>query len=98
MNRRPSRVAKEEVLRNESSVQAAGLREDQSGTIPGARPTRLPGPDEALMKGIERAELLGLSFDAVTMETAVARCLEPCRGPRTSHTVITANASQLCRM
>jgi hypothetical protein len=40
MNRRPSRVAKEEVLRNESSVQAAGLREDQSGTIflePGPR-------------------------------------------------------------
>jgi len=37
------------------------------------------------MKRTERAELLGLSFDAVTMETAVARCLEFCRGPRTSH-------------
>ena len=57
-----------------------------------------PGPDEALMRRTERAELLGLSFDAVTMETAVARCLELCRGPRTSHTVITANASHLCMM
>ncbi len=50
------------------------------------------------MKRSERAELLGLSFDAVTMETSVARCLEFCHAPRTSHTVITANASQLCMM
>jgi N-acetylglucosaminyldiphosphoundecaprenol N-acetyl-beta-D-mannosaminyltransferase len=50
------------------------------------------------MKHIERGELLGLSFDAVTMETAVARCLELCRAPRASHTVITANASHLCMM
>ena len=50
------------------------------------------------MKGTERAELLGLFFDTVTMETAVARCLELCRSPRTSHTVITANASHLCMM
>jgi N-acetylglucosaminyldiphosphoundecaprenol N-acetyl-beta-D-mannosaminyltransferase len=50
------------------------------------------------MKRTERAELLGLSFDAVTMETAVARCLEFCRAPRASHTVITANASHLCMM
>jgi biofilm PGA synthesis N-glycosyltransferase PgaC len=56
------------------------------------------GADEASMKHTERAELLGLSFDAVTMETAVARCLDLCRAPRTSHTVITANASQLCMM
>ena len=46
----------------------------------------------------ETAELLGLSFDTVTMETAVARCLELCRAPRTSHMVITANASHLCMM
>ena len=38
------------------------------------------------------------TFDAVTMETAVARCLELCRAPRASHTVITANASHLCMM
>jgi N-acetylglucosaminyldiphosphoundecaprenol N-acetyl-beta-D-mannosaminyltransferase len=50
------------------------------------------------MKRIERAELLGLSFDAVTLETAAARCLAFCRAPRTSHTVITANASHLCMM
>ena len=54
--------------------------------------------DEASMKHTERAELLGLSFDAVAMETAVARCLELCRAPRSSHTVITANASHLCMM
>jgi exopolysaccharide biosynthesis WecB/TagA/CpsF family protein len=50
------------------------------------------------MKRTDKAELLGLSFDAVTMETAVARCLEFCRAPRTSHTIITANASHLCLM
>jgi N-acetylglucosaminyldiphosphoundecaprenol N-acetyl-beta-D-mannosaminyltransferase len=50
------------------------------------------------MKRTEKAELLGLSFDAVTMKTAVARCLKFCRGPRTSHTVLTANASHLCMM
>jgi N-acetylglucosaminyldiphosphoundecaprenol N-acetyl-beta-D-mannosaminyltransferase len=50
------------------------------------------------MKRIETAELLGLSFDPVTMETAVARCLEFCRAQRTSHTVITANALHLCMM
>jgi N-acetylglucosaminyldiphosphoundecaprenol N-acetyl-beta-D-mannosaminyltransferase len=56
------------------------------------------GSGEASMRRTERAELLGLSFDPVTMETAVARCLELCRAPRTSHTVITANASHLCMM
>jgi len=50
------------------------------------------------MKRTERAELLGLTFDAVTMESAVARCLGFCRAPRASHTVITANASHLCMM
>ncbi len=50
------------------------------------------------MKRTATAELLGLSFDTVTMETAVARCLDLCRAPRTSHTVITANASHLCMM
>jgi N-acetylglucosaminyldiphosphoundecaprenol N-acetyl-beta-D-mannosaminyltransferase len=50
------------------------------------------------MKHTERAELLGLSFDTVTMETAVARCLELCRAPRASHMIITVNASHLCMM
>jgi N-acetylglucosaminyldiphosphoundecaprenol N-acetyl-beta-D-mannosaminyltransferase len=50
------------------------------------------------MKRVERAELLGLTFDTVGMATVVARCLELCRGPRTSHLVITANASHLCMM
>jgi biofilm PGA synthesis N-glycosyltransferase PgaC len=57
-----------------------------------------PRPDQASMKPTERPELLGLSFDAVTMETAVARCLDLCGGSRTSHTIITANASHLCMM
>lgn len=47
---------------------------------------------------MERAELLGLPFDTVTMETAVARCLEFCHAPRASHVVITANAYHLCMM
>jgi N-acetylglucosaminyldiphosphoundecaprenol N-acetyl-beta-D-mannosaminyltransferase len=50
------------------------------------------------MKHAERAELLGLCFDTVTMEAAVARCLELCRAPRKSHMVITANAYHLCMM
>jgi N-acetylglucosaminyldiphosphoundecaprenol N-acetyl-beta-D-mannosaminyltransferase len=50
------------------------------------------------MKHSEQIELLGLSFDAVTMETAVTRCLDLCRAPRSSHTLITANASHLCMM
>lgn len=41
---------------------------------------------------------MGLSFDAVTMETAVARCLEFCHAPRASHVVMTANAYHLCMM
>jgi biofilm PGA synthesis N-glycosyltransferase PgaC len=54
--------------------------------------------DEASVKRTGRAELLGLSFDAVTIEIAVAWCLEFCSVTRTSHTVITANASHLCMM
>jgi exopolysaccharide biosynthesis WecB/TagA/CpsF family protein len=57
-----------------------------------------PGPDETLMKRTGKAELLGLSFDTVTMETAVGRCLQLCRAPRASQMVITANASHLCMM
>ncbi|MFT4115719.1 WecB/TagA/CpsF family glycosyltransferase [Bradyrhizobium sp.] len=44
------------------------------------------------------AELMGLAFDAVPMDAAVARCLDLCRAPRSSHTVITANAAHLCMM
>ena len=50
------------------------------------------------MKRTETPELLGLSFDTVTMDAAVARCVALCRAPRASHTVITANASHLCMM
>jgi exopolysaccharide biosynthesis WecB/TagA/CpsF family protein len=43
-----------------------------------------------------RAELLGLPFDVVTMQGAVDRCLAWCSGPRTPHTVVTANSATLC--
>jgi N-acetylglucosaminyldiphosphoundecaprenol N-acetyl-beta-D-mannosaminyltransferase len=48
------------------------------------------------MKHTGKSELLGVSFEAVAMQAAVARCLEFCRAPRTSHTIITANAFHLC--
>src|SRR5215510_1970844 len=50
------------------------------------------------IKPVETAELLGLTFDLVTMKEAVSRCLEMCCGPRASHTIITINASHLCTM
>lgn len=46
----------------------------------------------------ERSELLGLRFERASMAPVVAQCLEWCRGPRTSHIVVTANASHLCMM
>ena len=45
-----------------------------------------------------RAELLGLPFDRMTMQSAVERCLSWCAGSRGAHTVITANAAILCLM
>lgn len=50
------------------------------------------------MSSGERAELLGLEFERTAMAPLVARCLAWCRGPRTSHIVVTANASHLCMM
>jgi N-acetylglucosaminyldiphosphoundecaprenol N-acetyl-beta-D-mannosaminyltransferase len=50
------------------------------------------------MTRTDRAELLGLHFDTVSMDSAVSRCVEFCRAPRASHMVITANASHLCMM
>ncbi|MCC7196553.1 MAG: WecB/TagA/CpsF family glycosyltransferase, partial [Gemmatimonadaceae bacterium] len=47
---------------------------------------------------MRRAELLGVSIDVITMDDAVARCLELCRAPRHSHVVVTVNASHLCMM
>ena len=44
----------------------------------------------------DKPTLLGVSFDAVSLETAVARCLEFCRIARTPRRIITANASHLC--
>jgi N-acetylglucosaminyldiphosphoundecaprenol N-acetyl-beta-D-mannosaminyltransferase len=55
-------------------------------------------PSTPTIRPTRKADLLGLSFDTVTMDDAVAYCLELCRGPRASHTVITANASHLCMM
>ena len=50
------------------------------------------------MRHTATAELMGLAFDAVPMDAAVARCLDLCRAPRSSHTIITANAAHLCMM
>jgi N-acetylglucosaminyldiphosphoundecaprenol N-acetyl-beta-D-mannosaminyltransferase len=45
-----------------------------------------------------RLELLGATFDLVTMSAAVDRCIAWCTGTRAPHVVITANASHLCMM
>jgi len=45
-----------------------------------------------------RRTMMGLCFDAETMDSALARCLSWCEGERTPHTVITANAGVLCMM
>jgi poly-beta-1,6-N-acetyl-D-glucosamine synthase len=57
----------------------------------------LQGPD-AESKPTEKAELLGLPIDPVTMETAVDRCIELCHAPRASHTIMTINAMHLCML
>jgi exopolysaccharide biosynthesis WecB/TagA/CpsF family protein len=46
----------------------------------------------------EKAELLGISIDNISMDAVVARCVDMCLAPRTSHTVVTLNASHLCMM
>ncbi len=58
---------------------------------------RHPGHEESSTRSMRRAELLGLRFDALTIDAAVARCLELSKEPR-SNTVITANSSHLCMM
>ncbi len=50
------------------------------------------------MDHANKGELLGLTFDLVTMEAAVAKCVEYCRAPREPKIVLTANASHLCEM
>src|ERR1700712_3996540 len=56
------------------------------------------GHDESSATSRERAELMGLKFDTVTIDAAVAHCLELCQSPPSSNTVITANSSHLCMM
>ena len=46
----------------------------------------------------DRLELLGCPFDRLTMQSALRQCIEWCRLPRASHTVITMNAALLCAM
>ena len=57
---------------------------------------------DATVEGAERAagkvSLLGLDFDPLTMREAVERCIAACQQPRSTHVVITANASHLCMM
>jgi exopolysaccharide biosynthesis WecB/TagA/CpsF family protein len=58
---------------------------------------RHPGHEKEATKSTRRAELLGLPFDAITIDAAVERCLELCNEP-SANTVITANSSHLCMM
>lgn len=44
------------------------------------------------------ASLLGVVFDAVTLDQAVKRCVDLCRHPHNCHIVMTVNASHLCLM
>jgi N-acetylglucosaminyldiphosphoundecaprenol N-acetyl-beta-D-mannosaminyltransferase len=44
------------------------------------------------------SNLLGVVFDAVTLDQAVERCVEFCRRSRGSRVVMTINASHLCMM
>ena len=50
------------------------------------------------MTRADRSELLGLDFERARMAPIVARCLAWCREPRSSHIVVTGNASHLCMM
>ena len=50
------------------------------------------------MPRADRSELLGLTFERERMPAIVARCVAWCQAPRSSHIVITANASHLCMM
>lgn len=45
-----------------------------------------------------RPHLMNLTFDPVSMDEAVSRCIEWCDGPRRSRVVVTANAAVLCMM
>ena len=46
----------------------------------------------------EKAELFGISIDTLTNDEVTEKCLALCRGPRTSHMIMTINASHLCMM
>jgi N-acetylglucosaminyldiphosphoundecaprenol N-acetyl-beta-D-mannosaminyltransferase len=46
----------------------------------------------------DRVTIIGSPFDRVSFESAIDTCVAWCRGPRSSHIVVTLNASQLCMM
>ncbi|MCP1967015.1 WecB/TagA/CpsF family glycosyltransferase [Bradyrhizobium elkanii] len=46
----------------------------------------------------EHVSLLGVEFDAVTLDQAAQRCVDICRRSNNSHVVMTINASHLCMM
>lgn len=50
------------------------------------------------MTALEKRQLFGLLFDRATMQEAIDACVGWCTAPRTSHTVITVNASHVCMM
>ncbi|MGX1104763.1 MULTISPECIES: WecB/TagA/CpsF family glycosyltransferase [Bradyrhizobium] len=46
----------------------------------------------------QHVSLLGVEFDAVTLDQAAQRCVDICRRSNNSHIVMTINASHLCMM
>jgi exopolysaccharide biosynthesis WecB/TagA/CpsF family protein len=76
---------------------ATAMVEAQRAPLWHARYTPSARGDDAALRR-QRAELMGLPFDKLTMDDTVARCLEMCRAPRASHTIVTVNASHLCLM
>ncbi|MBP1294557.1 N-acetylglucosaminyldiphosphoundecaprenol N-acetyl-beta-D-mannosaminyltransferase [Bradyrhizobium elkanii] len=46
----------------------------------------------------QNVSLLGVEFDAVTLDQAAQRCVDICRRSNNSHIVMTINASHLCMM
>ena len=66
-----------------------------SGSID-ASPTASTATTHPVDRPTDRQELFGCAFDRVTIEEAVERCVEWCRGSRQSHIVLTANAAIVC--
>jgi N-acetylglucosaminyldiphosphoundecaprenol N-acetyl-beta-D-mannosaminyltransferase len=93
-----NRLLKQRVLEGIGEGRFAPPRSHRQDPAASAQAVRLASASHGPREPAEKPELLGLTFDAVTMDDAVARCLELCRAPRSSHVIMTINASHLCMM